>query len=145
MMKASEVIRIGRSLRRHASFTALQADLPESSSSRANSTIRMAFLDASPTRTINPICVKILLSPMSQPHPGKCRKDTHWDNHNDSQRSVRLSYWAASTRNTRNTQSGKIQTALLPARICWQVRSVHSYSTPGGSVFIAIRSISSIA
>lgn len=31
MMNASEVIRIGRSLRRHASFTALKADLAGSS------------------------------------------------------------------------------------------------------------------
>ena len=33
--------------------------------------------------------------------------------------SVQLSYCAASTRNTSSTQSGKTNTAVLPARICW--------------------------
>ncbi|MCY1560956.1 hypothetical protein D9M68_981550 [compost metagenome] len=32
---------------------------------------------------------------------------------------VRLSYWAASTSRTSNTQSGKIHKALFPAMICW--------------------------
>ena len=33
--------------------------------------------------------------------------------------SVRLSYWAASTRNTNTTASRKAKMAVLPARSCW--------------------------
>ena len=62
-MKAIDVIRIGRSLSRAASLAASTTPMPRISSSRANSTIRMAFLHASPTRTMKPIWVKMLLSP----------------------------------------------------------------------------------
>jgi hypothetical protein len=48
---------------RLASIAAWSGVAPWISSSRANSTIRMAFLQASPTSTINPIWVKMLLSP----------------------------------------------------------------------------------
>ena len=40
--------------------------------------------------------------------------------------SVRLSYWAASTRNTNTTASTKANTAVLPARCCWKASVVHS-------------------
>ena len=42
--------------------------------------------------------------------------------------SDQLSYWAASTRNTNTTASGKtsLVSRSLPARICWKVSSVHS-------------------
>ncbi len=63
MMKAMEVIRIGRRRNRLASTAACTTPRPESSSSRANSTIRIAFFADSPTRTIRPIWVKTLLSP----------------------------------------------------------------------------------
>ena len=63
MMNASEVIRIGRKRSRQASITACQMLSPSASRSRANSTIRMAFLHASPTSTISPIWVNTLLSP----------------------------------------------------------------------------------
>ncbi|MEY9658734.1 hypothetical protein ABH980_005741 [Bradyrhizobium ottawaense] len=64
MMKAIDVIRIGRSLKRLASIAARIGVRPANSSSRANSTIRIAFLAESPTRTIRPIWVKTLLSPL---------------------------------------------------------------------------------
>ena len=55
-MKASEVIRIGRMRSRLAS-TAASAPRPAPAwcSTSANSTIRMAFLHASPMSTISPI------------------------------------------------------------------------------------------
>ncbi len=40
--------------------------------------------------------------------------------------SVRLSYWAASTRNTNTTASAKAKTAVSPARSCWKASVVHS-------------------
>src|SRR5258705_73545 len=46
----------------------------------------------------------------------------------------RLSYWAASTRNTNTTASTKAKTAVLLARICCKARAVHSWVKPWGSV-----------
>src|SRR5690606_5086526 len=62
-VNAIDVIRIGRTRRRHASMIASHVLAPAASRVRANSTIRIAFLHASPTRTMKPICVKMLLSP----------------------------------------------------------------------------------
>ena len=62
-MNAIEVIKIGRKRKRQASSTASHVLAPACSRVRANSTIRIAFLHASPTSTIRPICVKMLLSP----------------------------------------------------------------------------------
>ena len=59
--------------------------------------------------------------------------------------SDQLSYCAASTRKTSSTQSGKTNTAELPARICWYVSSVHSYFMPGGSELAAIASMAASA
>ena len=64
MMKAIEVMMIGRSRSRLASIAACTGVRPANSSSRANSTIRIAFFAASPTRTMKPIWVKMLLSPL---------------------------------------------------------------------------------
>ena len=53
-MKASEVITIGRSLRRAASVTASTAVFPRAIRSLANSTMRMAFFAVSPMVVSNP-------------------------------------------------------------------------------------------
>jgi len=50
MMKAKEVIRMGRNRRRAALSRARSVDAPSASASRANSTMRIAFLLARPTR-----------------------------------------------------------------------------------------------
>jgi hypothetical protein len=55
-MNANEVIRIGRSRRRAPFSAASTRGLPDSSSSFANSTIRIAFLAASPISITRPIC-----------------------------------------------------------------------------------------
>ncbi|MCY1437809.1 hypothetical protein D9M71_539840 [compost metagenome] len=55
MMKATEVIRIGRRRSRQDSMAASSGVRPANSSSRANSTMRMAFFADSPTSTIRPI------------------------------------------------------------------------------------------
>ena len=117
-MNAIEVIRIGRRRRRHASITASHVLAPACSRVRANSTIRIAFLHASPTSTMSPICVKMLLSPpvshtpaiADSRHIGTIRITTSG--------SVQLSYCAASTRNASSTHSGKTHTAVLPAINC---------------------------
>ena len=56
-MNAIEVIRIGRKRRRVASTAASTVDIPPALSSRANSTIRIAFLAASAIISTRPICV----------------------------------------------------------------------------------------
>ncbi len=53
---------IGRSRRRQASTVASAGEAPWADFSLANSTIRIAFLLASPTSTTNPICTKMLMS-----------------------------------------------------------------------------------
>jgi hypothetical protein len=118
-MKASEVIRIGRSRKRAASTAASQRLRPRSSSCLANSTIRIAFFAASPISTTKPTCVRMLLScPRSTTptidatrHIGTIRITATG--------SVRLSYCAASTRNTNTTASTKAKVAVLPALLCW--------------------------
>src|SRR5205814_4538057 len=59
--------------------------------------------------------------------------------------SDQLSYWAASVKKTNNTQSGKIKTAVLPAKISCKVSSVHSKPIVGGSFSRASRSITAMA
>ena len=55
-MKASDVIRIGRSRSRAASDAALSSGTPCSCSELANSTIRIAFLAERPTTVMSPTC-----------------------------------------------------------------------------------------
>ena len=59
--------------------------------------------------------------------------------------SVRLSYCAASTRNTNTTARMKANIAVLPALICWKASDVHSVAKPGGSVSAATLSMIAIA
>ena len=62
-INANEVIKIGRRRNRDASSVASTMDRPCRCSSLANSTIRIAFLHASPTRTTRPICTNMLTDP----------------------------------------------------------------------------------
>ena len=107
-MNANDVIKIGRRRNRAASVAAVSRSCPRATSSLANSTIKIAFLQAKPTSTTNPICVKMLLSiarintPViaASKHIGTMRIIEAGN--------AQLSYSAASTRNTKTTQSGKI-------------------------------------
>ncbi|MNX99728.1 hypothetical protein D3C86_1321940 [compost metagenome] len=118
-MNANDVIRIGRRRRRLASIAACTTVRPWCSSSRANSTIRIAFFADSPTSTMKPICVKMLLSPRVSHTPVMAASRLIGTIRITASGSVRLSYWAASTRNTSSTHSGKIHTPALPARMSW--------------------------
>ena len=134
-MKANEVIRIGRSRSRDASSVASKRGLPSSSCScLANSTIRIAFLHARPTSTTRPICTKMLTSRCVHSTPA-----TEQSRHSGTTRitasgSDQLSYSAASARNTHTTASAKTYIAVLPARICMNISSVHSVFIDSGSV-----------
>ena len=75
-MNATEVITIGRSRSRQASTAASTIPRPRCSNSRANSTIRMAFLQASPINTTRPILTKMLLSPPVN-HTAKSAESMH--------------------------------------------------------------------
>src|SRR5580658_6614838 len=78
-MKANEVIRIGRRRVRAATKAASITGLPFSTSIRANSTIRMAFLAARPMSITSPICAYTLLtmcldhSAANAPNPDRLR------------------------------------------------------------------------
>ena len=96
-----------------------RASGPRICSSRANSTIRMAFLQARPTSTRNPIWVKMLLSPRVSHTPVMAQSRHIGTIRMTASGSDQLSYCAASTRNASSTQSGKTKIAVLPARICW--------------------------
>ncbi len=145
MMKAIDVIRIGRKRMRQASSAACTVVRPWSSSSRANSTIRIAFFDANPTSTNSAICVKILLSPPVSFTPISAHRIDIGTIRMTASGKVQLSYCAASTRNTSSTHSGNTIIIVLPARISWNVSSVHSYVIPFGSTSCAIRSIAACA
>src|SRR6185437_9863489 len=97
-----------------------------------NSTIRIAFLQARPTSTIRPIWVKMLLSPPDNHTPAIADSSTIGTIRITA--SDQLSYKDDSTRNTSSTHNGNTSTAVLPARICWYVRSVHSKLRPFGNV-----------
>ena len=56
-----------------------------------------------------------------------------------------LSYWAESTMKTSTAPKTKTNTAVLPARICCNVSSVHSKLIVAGSSFAARASIVAIA
>ena len=80
--------------------------------------MRIAFFADKPTSTMRPICVKMLLSPrMSQTPPIALSKHIGTMRMTASGR-PQLSYCAASTRNANTTQSGKMNTMVLPAMIC---------------------------
>ena len=106
-MNAKLVITIGRSRSRAASTVASRRGTPASCFCRANSTIRIAFLHASPTSTTNPICVNTVTS-----IPANCTPKIEHNRHIGTTRitasgSFQLSYWAASTRNTNTTDRPK--------------------------------------
>ena len=107
---AIEVIRIGRRRIRQAWMIASSSASPRSSSSFANSTIRIAFLQASPTSTTSATCVKMLRSPGCA-NGGKCESQTPnsaASTHIGTISTIaigrlKLSYCAASTRITSST------------------------------------------
>ena len=119
MMNAKDVIRIGRNRIRLDVTAACQVSMPLCSSSRANSTIRMAFLLASPASTNRLIWVKILLSPPVSQRPATADNTDNGTILITTNGSTRLSYCAASTRKTSNRHRGKIKMAVLPLSTCW--------------------------
>ena len=72
-MKAKDVIVMGRRRSRDASTAASARDLPPRCNCWANSTTRMAFLHASPTKTTRPICTKMLTESFVTHTPAKAQ------------------------------------------------------------------------
>ena len=68
--------------------------------------MRMAFLQASPTRTTSPIWVKMLLSPPLNHTPMIAKSRQRGTMRMIAKGRRKLSYWAASTKNTSRRQSG---------------------------------------
>ena len=137
-MNAAEVITIGRKRSLQAAKVASCRGAPSSRWCLANSTIRIAFLLARPTSTTKPICVKMLMSAgpplaidlgMSM---GSAETPTIAHNRHmgttriTAKGSDQLSYCAASTRKTINTDTAKMAIAVLPACTSKNAISVHS-------------------
>ncbi len=88
--------------------------------------MRIAFLAARPISTMKPTCVRMLLSMPRKTTPVIDAMRLMGTIRITASGSVRLSNWAASTRNTNTTPSANANAAVFPARICWNARSVHS-------------------
>ena len=103
---------------RQASSTASRQALPSSICCLANSTMRMAFLLASPTNTTKPICVKMLISMRAIITPSTEQRRHMGTTRITAMGIDQLSYWAASTKNTNTTARAKTIMAVLPAASC---------------------------
>ena len=79
-------MRIGRNRSRHASSVAVDARRPSSRCALANSTIRIAFLQARPISTTKPTCVKMLMSMLGDGHADHARQQAHRHDQDDRQR-----------------------------------------------------------
>ena len=77
----------------------------------------MAFLADSPTRTINPIWVNTLLSPLVSQTPSIAASNPIGTIMMIDSGRARLSYCAASTRNTSSSATGNTTSDELPAMI----------------------------
>src|SRR5207247_5716183 len=97
-----------------AASAASKRDLPDSRCALANSTIKIAFLQASPTSTRKPICVKILMSIRANMTPMTEHSKHIGTTKITANGSDQLSYWAASTKKTRITASRKTNMTVLP-------------------------------
>ena len=117
-MNATLVITIGRSRSLHASRVACHTLAPACRRDRAYSTIRMAFLLASPTSTTNPIWVKMFTSYPAHRQPSRADSRQSGTTRMTASGRVQLSYWAASTRNTSTTLSANAHRAVLPVSCC---------------------------
>ncbi len=146
MMNAIDVIRIGRSRSRHASSTASQVLAPACSRVRANSTIRIAFLHASPTSTIKPICVKTLLSPPVSHTPAIAREQAHRHDQDHRRAAARSSRTAPRARGTRAARTaGRSRRPCCRRSAAGYASSVHSNDMPFGSSCAASFSIAACA
>ena len=129
-MKAREVMAMGLSLFFEALLTALTSSSPCSSLCFANSTISIAFLQAKPIKTMNPICVIMLLSIPRACTPEIAKNNTRGTINITANGIVQLSYKADNIKNTKTTHTKNTISDMFPARFCWKAMSVHSIPIP---------------
>ena len=132
-MKASDVIRIGRSRMRAASTAASAIVIPRWRSCSANSTIRMPFFADRPISITSPIWQ---YTSLMSPRPHCAASAPRMASGTDSRMmngSVRLSYCAASVRYTSSRPRPKMIVAWLPAAISSRERPAHANVIPCGS------------
>ena len=110
---------MGRKRSRAALTAAWKRLLPVASFWRANSTMRIAFFAASPTRTISPTCTSTLLSQPVTQIPNIADRMHMGTMSTMASGSIQLSYCAASTRNTNKTASANTAMPISPAAFCW--------------------------
>ena len=113
-IKAKEVIRIGRKRIRAPVSAASTRDLPFSYSSRANSTMRIAFFAARPMSITRPICAKTLFTICLVARAAKAPTTAIGVPSRTLNGSDQLSYSAAKIKNTNRSESPKIAAGETP-------------------------------
>ena len=144
-MKASDVITIGRKRSLAAVRAACTASTPLSTSSLANSTMRMAFFATRPTSITRPIWKYMLFSsphihiPRYAPIPAIGRDSI------TAMGTLQLSYWAARNRNTNRNASPSTSPVLPFSCFSWYDSPLHSTPMFSGSLVLTISSRADIA
>jgi len=106
-MNANDVIRIGRKRKRAASTVASKRGLPSWCNCLANSTMRIAFLQARPTQHDQADLHEDVHRQMRDQHAGDRAQETHGTTRMTASGSTQLSYSADSARKTANTAAAK--------------------------------------
>ena len=143
-MKAIEVIRIGRKRRRQASSVASTRLMPPSCSLRANSMIRIAFLDDRPMMAIKPTLKYTSFGKPRSVTASTAPKMPSGTTSSTANGIAQLSYSAARHRNTTISEMANSSGACAPdCRSSYEVPD-HSKPKPGGNC-CAICSIAATA
>src|SRR5665213_1949757 len=137
---AIEVMRIGRSRVSAARITAVTVSTPCSRSWFENSTIRIAFFDASPISITYPTCANTSENACRTKRPPIAPSSASGTASRMISGSANDSYCAESTRNTKMIPRPKMIAACEPPSICSREIPLHSVAKPGGR-FAAKRSI----
>src|SRR5579875_397171 len=126
-IKAMEVMIMGRNLSLTASSVAGITSIPLSTLSLANSTIRMAFLAASPIKVISPICAYTLSVSLGMSvNVSIAPKAPMGTANNTENGTAQLSYKAAKKRNTKAIDKANMYTVLEPALISLRLNPENS-------------------
>src|SRR5690606_1606963 len=140
-INAKDVIMIGLSRNFTASKVASNSGIPMSTRSLANSTIKIAFLQAKPIIVTNPICAYMLLSNAGMNNNVKIAPNTPSGTDNKIENGTdQLSYSDASNRNTKTIHRAKIITVILPDCFSCNDSPEKSYPYPLGKVCAATSS-----
>src|SRR5690606_1019105 len=140
-IKAKDVMIMGRNLSFTASRVASSNGIPISTRSFANSTIKIAFLEARPIIVTKPICAYILLSNAGMNNKVRIAPNTPKGTDSKIEKGTdQLSYSDANNRNTNTIHNAKIIIVMLPDCFSCKDNPEKSYPYPLGKVCAATSS-----